>query len=211
MNLHKPLQNYIDSISSNSPTPGGGNVSAFCGVLAASLGNMVCTLTAGKKKYLDVESEINSVIPKLNELKTEFLSLAEQDNEAFDRVMDALKLPKESEEQKLFRKTAIDNATLEAAAVPADVINKSKALLPLLRVLAFKGNQNSLSDSGVAISLALTAAQGAYLNVVINCSSLSNHVAAEEFRKRSEIIFDEVKHEANSLIEQIIGKIINKV
>lgn len=209
MNLQKSVHKYIDEISSNSPTPGGGNVAAFCGVLAASLGEMVCSLTVGKKKYVEVTKEINLIYKKLKIFKENFLLLADQDNEAFDRVMDAIKLPKETEEQKLFRKTAIDNATLEAAAVPADVIKKSKEILPLFKELEVKGNQNSLSDIGVAVSLVITATQGAFLNVAINCSSLSNQTTGEELLRKSQMIFNEIKSDAENLINKITMKMLN--
>lgn len=210
MNYQKTVHKYIDEISSNSPTPGGGNVAAFCGVLAASLGEMVCSLTVGKKKYAEVEKEINLIYEKLKMFKEEFLLLAEQDNEAFDRVMDAMKLPKETEEQKLFRKTAIDNATLEAAAIPAEVIKKCKAILPLFKELEAKGNQNSLSDIGVAVLLVGAVSHGAFLNVAINYTSLTNKTTGGEVLRKSKIIFDEIKSEAESLVNKITKKILDK-
>ena len=210
MDLQKSLQKYLEELSSNSPTPGGGNVAALCGVLASSLGEMVCNLTIGKKKYLDFESEAKDLLLKFESLKKEFLTLAERDNEAFDRVMDAFKLPKENEAQKAFRNSAIDHATMEAAFVPEEIIIKCSELLPLLEGIAENGNQNSLSDAGVAISLASTAAEGAFLNVAINCSGLSNQVTAKEFLKKSEFIYQEVKEKSQSLNKEIIRKMINR-
>ena len=209
MNLHKPLQNYLDELSSNSPTPGGGNVAALCGVLASSLGQMVCNLTIGKKKYLDFESGAKDILIELENLKKEFLTLAEKDNEAFDRVMDAFKLPKDNEAQIAFRKSAIEKATLEAAFIPEEVIIKCNVLIPLLNEIAEKGNQNSLSDAGVAISLTTAAAEGAFLNVAINCSGLTNQITAREFLKKSEIIYNEVKEKSRIIINAIIKKMIN--
>lgn len=206
MDLSKTLGNYIEELSSSSPTPGGGNVAALCGVLATSLGSMVCALTIGKKKYTDVEEEMKSIQGALKNLQDDFLSLAKKDNEAFDKVMEAFKLPKETEEQKNARRNEIDNATLNAAIVPAEVIAKCKQILPYLASVAEKGNQNSISDAGVALSLISTAAQGAFLNVVINCSGLLNRVTAEEFLKRSEIPYREVKRECDNLITSMIDK-----
>ena len=150
----------------------------LCGVLASSLGTMVCNLTIGKKKYVEVENEMNDAKIKLESLQKEFVTLASKDNEAFDQVMNAFKLPKDTDEQKSFRREAIEKATYQAALVPAEVINKCSALLPYLDIVANKGNQNSLSDAGVAISLTSTASQGAYLNVLINCTSLSDKQSA---------------------------------
>jgi len=204
MDLQKSLQNYLDDLSSNAPTPGGGNVAALCGILASSLGQMVCNLTIGKKRYLDFEEEAKDLAGKLQELQDHFLTLAKKDNDAFDSVMAAFKLPKETEAQKSFRKNEIEKATMEAAIVPAEVIIKCNQLLPYLDTISQKGNQNSLSDAGVAISLTATSAEGAYLNVAINCSGLSNQITANEFLKKSEIIYLEIKEYSETLIKRII-------
>ncbi len=203
MNLNKNLQEYFDELSSSSPTPGGGNVAALCGALASSLGTMVCNLTIGKKKYADVEQEMISLKNKLEIYQKEFSELALKDNEAFDKVMEAFKLPKELEEEKEVRNSKIEEATINAAEVPSEVMRKCYELLPILKSIADKGNKNSLSDAGVAIALTRTSVQGAYLNVLINCSSLSNQTIAEEIRKRANIIFEEIDKRSAQMLEII--------
>ncbi|HUX92843.1 MAG TPA: cyclodeaminase/cyclohydrolase family protein [Ignavibacteriaceae bacterium] len=210
MNLEKSIQNYLDELSSNSPTPGGGNVAALCGVLASSLGVMVCNLTIGKKKYLDFEPEAIRIKESLTSFKNDFLKFAKRDNEAFDRVMEAFKLSKDNEAQINFRNEKIQNASWEAAIVPAEVIRKCNEVLPLIKIISERGNQNSLSDAGVAASLISASAEGAYLNVLINCSSLSNQVTAGEFLKTNEIIFNEVKEKSATIISSIIKKITKR-
>lgn len=205
MNIDDSIRNYLDDISSSSPTPGGGNVSAFSGALASSLGIMVCNLTIGKKKYAEVEEEMKDIKFELSLAKEEFLNLAEKDNLAFDKVMRAFKLPKDSEEQKKLRTEQIEAATLEAAEAPAEVLKYCSKIVTLFLTLAEKGNRNSVSDTGVAASLISTAAEGAYLNVLINCSSLSNQTVAREILKKNEIIFQEVK-EVGMKINSDIGK-----
>ena len=203
MNLNKNLQEYFDELSSSSPTPGGGNVAALCGALASSLGTMVCNLTIGKKKYADVEQEMISLKNKLEIYQKEFFELAQKDNEAFDKVMEAFKLPKGSDEEKEVRNSKIEEATINAAEVPSEVIRKCYELLPLLKTIADKGNKNSLSDAGVAIALTRTSVQGAYLNVLINCTSLNNQTIAEEIRKRANIIFEEIDKRSAQMLEII--------
>lgn len=203
MNLNKNLQEYFDELSSSSPTPGGGNVAALCGALASSLGTMVCNLTIGKKKYADVEQEMISLKNKLEVYQKEFFELAQKDNEAFDKVMKAFKLPKESDEEKEVRNSKIEEATINAAEVPSEVMRKCYELLQLLKTIADKGNKNSLSDAGVAIALTRTSVQGAYLNVLINCSSLNNQTIAEEIRKRANIIFEEIDKRSAQMLEII--------
>jgi len=180
MDTSLPVKNYLDELSSNSPTPGGGNVSAFCGTLASSLGIMVCNLTFGKKKYLDVEEDLKNLKDKLESTKNDFQVLSGKDNEAFDTVMEAFKLPKENDKQKGLRSQKIEEATVQAGLVPFQVISLCKEIAPSLIIISEKGNQNSLSDTGVALSLLSTAAQGAFLNVLINCEAYKNNCIAVE-------------------------------
>lgn len=206
MDLNKTLQNYLDELSSNSPTPGGGNVAALCGVLASSLGSMVCNLTIGKKKYASVEVEFMELEKKLCNLRDKFVVLAKKDNSAFDKVMDAFKLPKETDQEKMLRTQAIENATIEASQVPSEVIFTCRELIPILKIIAEKGNQNSLSDAGVGIALISTAAEGAFLNVLINCSSLNNKNLSAEILNKAESSYKEIKDQYSVLMSNIMQK-----
>lgn len=197
------LKDYFNELSSASPTPGGGNVAAVCGALSASLGTMVCNLTIGKKKYAEVENEMVSVKEKLLNFQKIFIDLARQDNEAFNKVMDAFKLPKDTDEEKETRSQAIEKATIEAAGIPSMVMRNCNELLPYLKTISEKGNKNSLSDAGVAIALIRAAAQGAYLNVLINCSSLNNQTIAHEIRKQADIIIEEVERHSSIILDSI--------
>lgn len=210
MDLNKSLQSYLDEVASDSPTPGGGNVAAFSGALACSLGIMVCNLSIGKKKYLDVEEDLKDVKFQLENFKDKFIQLAEEDNEAFNKVMAAYKLPKETDEQKVLRDEKIEDATIGAAVVPGDVIKVCKNVIPSIQVVAQKGNQNSLSDAGVSVSLLKSAAQGALLNVVINCTSLKNQVFANEMLKKTELIFNDIRAEAIVILNDINHKMKKK-
>ncbi len=206
MELAKTIENYLEELSSNSPTPGGGNVAALCGVLASSLGIMVCNLTIGKKKYAGVENELTIIKNKLDLFKQNFILLAKKDNDAFDKVMLAFKMPKETDEQKSERAKAIEAATIDAAMVPAEVVATGMELLPLFETIVGKGNQNSLSDAGVAVSLTKTAVEGAFLNIAINCASLANQTFANEILIREEMKYTEVKQKAEFIITSIIKK-----
>jgi len=206
MELNKTLKTYLDELSSNLPTPGGGNVAALCGALASSLGLMVCNLTIGKKKYSQYEEELLQAKEMLNGFVKNFIHLAGQDNEAFDKVIDAYKLPKVTDEEKILRSQAIENATTVAAEIPSEVIILCREVLPLIETLSVKGNQSSLSDAGVAATLVYAAAQSAFLNVVINCSALINQTFANEMLKTNEIYFNEVKQECDILISGITKK-----
>jgi len=206
MDLSKTVGNYLDELSTDTPTPGGGNVAALCGVLASSLGMMVCNLTIGKKKFVEVEAELIAMKNKLVGIKEKFRQLAQKDNEAFDKVMLAYKMVKDTEEHQTERSNAIEDATINAAMVPAEVVTTGMELLPLLETIIQKGNQNSLSDAGVAVSLTKTAVEGAFLNIAINCSSLSNQTFANEILIREEMKYEEIKERTAQIISSILKK-----
>jgi len=209
MDQSKTLREYFTELSSSSPTPGGGNVAAICGALSASLGTMVCNLTIGKKKYADVETELINVKTKLESFQNKFFELADRDNSAFNKVMDAFRLPKDSDAEKELRSAKIQEATLGAAEVPADVMKICYEILPLIKIVIDKGNKNSLSDAGVAALLIETAAKSAYLNVLINCTSLSNQTIANEIKKRADIQMDDISRTSGILVDQVINAILH--
>jgi glutamate formiminotransferase/formiminotetrahydrofolate cyclodeaminase len=204
MNLSKTFQDYFNELSSDSPTPGGGNVAAVTGALGASLAVMVCNLTIGKKKYADVETEMTGLKEKLLQHRKNFLELAIKDNEAFNKVMSAMKLLKDSDEQKESRTKEIEIATYGAIEVPADVMKSCAEILHLIKTVIEKGNKNSLSDTGVAASLIGSSARSAYLNVLINCESLKNQTIAAEIKKQAEILIGDITTLSEILVKQVI-------
>ncbi len=207
MNLEKSLKNYFEELASNSPTPGGGNVSALCGALSASLGAMVCGLTIGKKKYAEVEAEMIDLKGKLESAQGEFFVLGQKDNSAFDLVMDAFKLPKETEDEKAARNKKIEEATIGAGKVPASVIAKCAEILPYIKTVVEKGNKNSLSDAGVAAKLIASAAYGAYLNVLINCSSYKGNAEAAQLLESSEDLLNKINRDTNEINESVVKEL----
>ncbi|MFH0734450.1 MAG: cyclodeaminase/cyclohydrolase family protein [bacterium] len=209
MNNEILLNEYFEQLSSSSPTPGGGNVSALCGGLASALGEMVCNLTIGKKKYLEFENDLIGYKEKLIDYKNQFLDLADADNEAFNKVMAAFKLPKETDEQKSVKNKAIEEATIGAVEVPFKVINLALKTVDFLESVSVKGNKNSISDVGVAVLLIQTAAKGAYLNVIINCSSLKGNVYTDKIASDAAKIVEMIEKTTNKIFENIKNGLIN--
>jgi methenyltetrahydrofolate cyclohydrolase len=203
MNLTQTMQGYFNDLSSNSPTPGGGNVAALCGALSSSLGIMVCNLTIGKKKYVEVEQDMISVKEKLEQFQLKYIELGNKDNEAFEKVMEAFKMPKETDDEKEKRSKKIEEATIGAAEIPYNVMTACSEILPLLKIVIQKGNKNSLSDAGVAASLISTSAKAAYLNVLINCAALNNQTVANELKKRAEILMYDISKFSGQLVQQV--------
>lgn len=179
------LKAFADELSSDSPAPGGGSVAAYCGALAAGLGTMVCNLTIGKKGYENVSASLMPLAIQGQGLKDFFLSAVDRDTEAFNGIMAAMKMPRKSDEEIATRMKALTEATVKAIEVPLGVLENCDAVLPLLETVADHGNPNSISDAGVGVMSCLTAAHGAYLNVMINLKGLENPGLADGFRVRA--------------------------
>jgi formiminotetrahydrofolate cyclodeaminase len=170
----QPLSVFLDGLASESPAPGGGSVAALAGSLGTSLAAMVCRLTIGKKKYLDVSDDMKRALQQLEDHRKTFTTLVDSDTNAFNKVMEAYGLPKESEDQRVLRTAAIQEATKEAALVPLEVMKHVIDTLAIVKTVAEKGNINSISDAGVSAIMLTAACEGASLNVQINLNSITD-------------------------------------
>jgi glutamate formiminotransferase / formiminotetrahydrofolate cyclodeaminase len=164
---------YAD-VASSSPAPGGGSVSASAGALAAALAGMVCRLTVKKKKFADVRDELLEVSARADALRKELTELIVEDEKAFDAVMAAFALPKSSDEQIAERQSAIAESSRNATLVPMKVVESSLESLRLAKIVAEKGNPNSITDAGVAGLLALAGIEGAGYNARINLKDIDD-------------------------------------
>lgn len=165
---------FLNALASADPTPGGGSAAAYAGAMSAALVAMVARVTIGKKKYVDVEARMMEIVSEAEKLRAELEAEVQKDADAFNQVMSAMKLPKETEEQRLAREQAIESATLRAAQVPLEVAKLALQTLALVLEVAEKGNVNAVSDAGSAGSLANTAIYAAGLNVKININGLTD-------------------------------------
>ena len=159
MLIKQSLAEFCNELSSSSPAPGGGSVAALAGALGAALVAMVGNLTIGKKRYAVVESEMQSIIERGGELQNQLLRLVDADADAFNAVMTAMKLPKESDTEKSIRAQAIDDATKAASRTQLEVMRLVRQGLELADAVAMRGNQNSLSDAGVSALMLRTACE----------------------------------------------------
>ena len=172
--MRKTMHAFLEDLASSSPAPGGGSVAALSGALGSALTSMVCNLTIGKKKYADVEEEMKKVLAQSEHLREQFTGLVERDTHAFNKVMEAFALPKETDPQKALRAAAIREATKEATLVPLEVMKHCIDALALAQTVAAKGNANSVSDAGVSAIMLHAALEGAALNVRINLKNLND-------------------------------------
>ncbi len=174
---------FLDEVAAATAAPGGGSAAAYAGALGAALVEMVAGLTLGKKKYAGVEAEMQAIRDQARILRKELTSAVEDDAAAFEAVMGAFKLPKETEEQQKTRNAAIQLATLNAARVPLHTVQNAVKVMELAAACAKDGNLNAISDamSGAAIARAALTAAG--YNVRINLNTLEDKSAGEKMLK----------------------------
>jgi formiminotetrahydrofolate cyclodeaminase len=195
------INEFAEVVASNSPVPGGGSIAALCGALSASLAEMVANLTTGKKKYIEVESEMNEIKNKAMALRCKLLDDIERDSYAYNKVMEAYKMPKEDDEQKILRNKAIEESAKIAAEVPLDVAKTSFEILPLAEAVVAKGNSNAVTDGLVAAMLARTAVLSALLNVRINLDTISDQDFVQEYKKRADVLQEETLFYEKKILE----------
>lgn len=172
--VQKTLIDFANETASESPAPGGGSISAYVGALGVSLGTMVANLSSHKVGWDDKIEYFSQKAEEGQKLKDKLIDLVDADTHAFNKIMDALKMPKATDEDKAARKAAMHTATIGAIEVPLKVMRVSLESMNMLKEMAENGNPNSVSDAGVGAMCARTAVEGAALNVRINCSGFDD-------------------------------------
>jgi len=198
------LVDFLEETASNSPVPGGGSIAAVSAALSAALTQMVANLTLGKKGYEDVQEEAESVAKEAARMKSLFVEYIDKDSDAFNEVMNAFKLPKDTDENVEQRKKAIQDATKLAALVPLDVAREAYKIMELAQVAVEKGNKNAVTDAAVATMMARTAVLSALYNVKINLGSIKDNEFVEKVAKE----VDELEKNVKLREEEILSKVV---
>ena len=194
------LSGFSNETLSESPAPGGGSVAAYVGALGAALGSMVANLSAHKRGWDERWTEFSEWAETGKQAHDRLLKLVDEDTAAFNAIMDAFGLPKNNDQEKKNRSAAIQEATKHAIEVPFEVMKTAFSSLEVIQAMAAIGNPNSLSDAGVGALCVRTAVYGAYLNVRINASGLSDKFFAEEIlSKASDLLQKTFEKEAEIL------------
>lgn len=194
---------FLEQLASAAPAPGGGSASAYTAAEAAALVAMVARLTIGKKKYANVEKEMWQLVEAADDLRHKLTEIVTEDAAAFEKVMAAMKLPKDNPEQESIRQQAIQDATLEAAKIPLKTAQLALKVLEYSIPAANFGNSNAISDAATASALAHAAIVGAGSNVRINLVGLSDSVLAQKLLTE----LKEVEEKA-ALADQELRKVI---
>ncbi len=201
------LADFADETASESPAPGGGSVSAYVGALGISLATMVANLSSHKKGWDERWEEFGDAAEKGEEFKQKLTALVDEDTKAFNKIMQAISLPKNSDAEKELRRKAMDDATRYAIEVPLKVMKECYSCMGLIMDMVEKGNPNSVSDAGVGALCARTAVLGAGLNVRINAAGFSDEVFLNSVLKEA----DQLEKSAIEMENEIMEKVKEKI
>ena len=177
------ISEFADLLASNSPAPGGGSAAALSAALGAALTNMVCALTIGKKKYAEHEDLAKEISKEVQKITAKLLENIDEDTKAYNAVSAVFSMPKDTEEQKTARKDAMESALKQAATVPCKVMDLCLEALKLTQKAIGRSNPNVLSDLGVAALTLNAGLKGAWMNVLINLSSIKDQNFVTEYKE----------------------------
>lgn len=183
-----PIDQFLDLLASSSPTPGGGGIAALVGALAAGLISMVSNLTIGKERYADVQDEVKELLARSEELRARLHSLIDEDARAYERVMAAYRLPRDTEEEKKARSARIQQATIEASRVPLETARECARVIDLAGPAARITNVQAIGDVIMAAYLAEAALKGAVDNIYINLRGVKDQEAVRELKEEAQAV-----------------------
>jgi len=203
----EPLQVYLDDAASKKPAPGGGSVSACVGALGAALVAMVCNLTQGREKFADVETEIVALVGQADDARARLEQLLQDDTTAYNGVIAAFKMPKDTDEEKAARKAAVQAGLVVAADVPLEICRVAVDVCRLAKVAAELGNPQAVTDAGIGAILGEAAVVGAALNVRINLGSIEDC----DYTLAAAAEIDKIEAEAAALRAEVLAITLSKL
>lgn len=180
------LSEFTENLASKSPVPGGGGASALCGAIGVALSSMTASLTAGKKKYADVQQDMEQLLEKADKLRMELLDLIGKDAEAFRPLSEAYGLPHGTPEEISRKEKVLEEALRAAAATPYQIMEKTAEALALAEEAAEKGSRIAVSDAGCAAVILESALKAASLNVFVNTRLMKDRLYAEKLDRKAE-------------------------
>jgi len=206
--INLTLTAFANETASESPAPGGGSISAYVASLGSALGTMVANLSAGKRGWEEQFDFFSNWAEKGQAIKDTLLAAVDEDTAAFNKIMEAFALPKNTAEEKLVRTEAIENATKYACEVPFAVMQTAYDSLEMLGAMVEKGNPNSITDAGVGVLCVKTAVRGAYFNVLINAKGLKDQVFAQEITQKAKELLAKNHQEADRILALVEAALV---
>ena len=205
--LENSCTGFIDVLASKEPVPGGGGASALVGAIGMALGSMVGNLTLGKKKYADVQGDIQAILEKAQALQEDLKALVQKDADVFKPLSKAYGLPAETEAQKAEKARVLEEALKVACSAPVEIMEKTLACIDLHEELAQKGTRIAISDVGVGVACLKAALNGASLNVFINTNLMKDRPYAEAINEKAEQMIREGSLKADRIFEDVFAQI----
>lgn len=202
-----PCNEFVEVLASKAPVPGGGGASALVGAIGTALGNMVGSLTVGKKKYADVEEEMWALKAKADQLQKDLLHLIERDAEVFEPLAKAYGLPKTTEEEKAEKARVMEIVLKDACSVPMEIMEKCCEAIDIIVEFAAKGSALAISDAGVGVAFCKAALKGASLNVYINTKSMANKEYAAELNAKCDAMLEKYTKIADEVFDSVLGRL----
>jgi len=201
------IEEFLEGLASKSATPGGGSAAAIMGAMGAALVSMVCNLTVGKKNYESVSEEMAALLPRLEDLRHRLIDMVAADVDAFDQVMAAYGLPKETDADKKSRSAAIQEALQNATRVPLQCAHACVEIIKLSLIAAEKGNKNVISDAGVAVVAAHAALRSAALNVQVNIGTIKDEAFVTHAGRELENLMDGMEQLTDEIYQMVRQKL----
>jgi len=198
------LDTFLEKLASKDPVPGGGGAAALAGALGIALGNMVGSLTVGKKKYAEVEEEIRQLNEKADVLRKELLELVEKDAQVFEPLSRAYSIPKDDPSREQVMAVVLK----EASEVPLTIMKKCCEAIDLIEVYGQKGSSLAISDAGCGVSICRAALESAALNVYINTKSMADRELAEDLNTQVRQMLDVYGRKASEIYESVSGRLV---
>lgn len=200
-------KDFIDVLASSAPIPGGGGASALVGAIGVALGNMVGSLTVGKKRYADVKEDIIRCKKEADEITKRLLELVAKDAEVFEPLSKAYSLPKSTPEELAKKEEVMAVVLKDACEVPLEIMKTCARGLDLMKEFAEKGSRIALSDAGVGATLLKSALQGASLNIYINTKSMKDRVLAQQLNDETDSLRKTYEKKADEIFENVCNEI----
>ncbi len=199
-------KDFVEVLASKEPVPGGGGASALMGAVGTALGNMVGSLTVGKKRYADVEEDMQRMKAKADALQQEFLHLVDRDAEVFEPLSKAYGLPRETPEQQKHKAEVMAAVLKDACSVPFEIMETCCEAIDLMAEFAEKGSAIAISDAGCGAAFCRAALIGASLNVFINTKSMDDRTYAEDINKKAYAMLDKYLPLCDSIVKQVSAR-----
>ncbi|MGI6029041.1 MAG: cyclodeaminase/cyclohydrolase family protein [Candidatus Heteroscillospira sp.] len=194
---------FVEVLASKAPVPGGGGAAALVGAIGTALGNMVGSLTVGKKKFADIEEEMYALKGRCDGLQKDLLGLIARDAQVFEPLSRAYGLPKDTQEQREYKAKVMEEATLLACSVPMEIMEKCCEAIDIIAVFAEKGSRLAVSDAGCGAACCKAALQSASLNVFINTKSMADREKAEALNAKANTMLDTYCPRADEIFARV--------